>query len=198
MHVFRYLLILILINIKTTDSQSQIKGKIEVDPGKETYLANNVIYIEYVDGEYTPDDKNPVMNQQGLKFVPHVLPVLTGTTVDFLNSDDVLHNVFSPDKCADKFNLGTWSKNETRSHTYEKLGCESVILCNVHPEMEAYVVVLQNPFFTVSNSSGQFQIDDVPPGKYILKVWNERLRADDQEITVPSSGDVQVNFKLAR
>lgn len=198
MNVIKYLLPVIIIAINAMSAFSQITGKIEVDPGKEKYLANNVIYIDHVDGNFSPPDKHPVMNQIGLEFKPYVMPLLLGTTLDFLNSDDVLHNVFTPDKCADKFNLGTWTKNEIRSHTYEKLGCESVLLCNVHPEMEAYVIVLQNPYFAVSDANGNFQIKNVPPGKYTLKVWNERLNADDQEITVSSTGASKLSFKLSR
>lgn len=198
MKVIKYLLPIIFIAINATSTFSQITGKIEVDPGKEKYLANNVIYIDHVDGNFSPPDTHPVMNQVGLQFKPYVLPLLLGTTLDFLNSDDVLHNVFSPDKCADKFNLGTWKKNEIRSHTYEKLGCESVLLCNVHPEMEAYVIVLQNPYFAVSDANGDFQIENVPAGKYTLKVWNERLSADDQEITVSTTGVSKLSFKLTR
>ncbi|KKL67154.1 hypothetical protein LCGC14_2137840, partial [marine sediment metagenome] len=108
-----------------------------------------------------------------------------------------LHNVFTPDACANKFNLGTWPKNEMRSFTYDKLGCESVLLCNVHPEMEAFVLVLQNPYFAVPDGSGNFRIDNVPPGRYTLKVWNDRLRAEEQEISVSNSGitDLQIHLE---
>jgi len=132
----------------------------------------------------------------GLEFVPHVLPIIVGTTVDFLNSDDVLHNVFSPDSCSDKFNLGTWPKNESKTHKYEKLGCESVLLCNVHPEMQSYVIVLQNPYFAVTDKEGNFNIENIPPGNYTLKVWNEKLKAQEKQITVPKLGTIQINFEL--
>lgn len=177
---------------------SQITGTIETDASKIKFKANTIVYIEHTDAKFSLPEKNPVINQLGLKFTPRVLPVIIGTTVDFLNSDDVLHNVFSPDACANKFNLGTWPKNETKSFKYEKLGCESVLLCNVHPEMEAYVVVLQNPYFAVTDKNGNFIIENVPPGKYNLKVWNERLRAKDQEITVPASGKLEVSYTLTK
>lgn len=86
------------------------------------------------------------MDQKGLTFVPHVLPILVGTTVDFKNSDDVLHNVFTPSKAGDRFDLGTWGKGQMKSFTFKKPG-EVVILCNVHPEMEAYIVVVETPYF---------------------------------------------------
>ncbi len=179
-------------------SLSQIIGKVNTDVSKTKYKENTVVYIEHFDGNFAPPANNPVINQLGLKFLPHVLPVVVGTTVDFINSDDVLHNVFSPDSCADKFNLGTWPKNETNTYKYEKIGCESVLLCNVHPEMEAYVIVLQNPYFTVTDKEGNFNIENIPPGDYTLKVWNEKLKAKEEQITIPESGTIQVNFELIK
>lgn len=194
----RIWLLLFFIQILILNSVAQISGTIGTDPGKEKYKANSVVYIDYIDSDFPPPANNPKMNQKGLKFIPGVLPVVRGTTVDFLNSDDVLHNVFTPDKCADKFNLGTWPKNEIRSYTYENLGCESVLLCNVHPEMEAFIIVLQNPYFAVSDETGNFSINQVPPGKYTLRVWNERLSAEDQEITVSSTESVNVKIHLGK
>jgi len=175
-----------------------ILGEVETDPGYEKYKNNTVVYIEKVDVHFELPEKNPVMNQKELKFLPKVLPVLVGSTVDFLNNDDVLHNVFSPDSCANKFNLGTWKKGEVRSVTYDKIECVSVLLCNVHPEMEAYVIVLQNPFFTITNEKGEYFIENVPPGTYILKVWNERLKAISKHVTVSETEEVIVNFHLMR
>lgn len=175
--------------------RAQITGKVDADKAK--YKPNTVVYIEKAEGNFKPG-ANAKMDQKNLVFIPHVLPVLVGTTVDFLNSDDVLHNVFTPDACANKFNLGSYKKGEFKSHKYDKLGCQTVILCNVHPEMEAYIVVVQNPYFSVTDKDGNFTIKNVPPGKYTLKVWNEKLRADSQEITVPASGKLEVNFKLKK
>ncbi len=133
-----------------------------------------------------------------MTFIPHVLPVLAGTTVDFLNSDDVLHNVFSPDKCAEKFNLGSWPKGQTKSYTFKDAGCTVTLLCNVHPEMEGYVVVLDNPYFAVSSKDGSYAIKDVPAGKYTLKIWHERLKGQDVVIDVPEKQNVTADFEIHR
>ncbi len=175
-----------------------IQGKIETEANKTKYKANSVIYIEKADGNFKPPAKNPEMNQKNLMFIPKVLPIIVGTTVNFQNNDDVLHNVFSPDGCAGKFNLGSWKKGEVRTHKYDKAGCNSVLLCNVHPDMEAYVIVLQNPYFGVSDKDGNFTIKNVPAGKYTLKVWNEKLKSNPQEITVKGSGKTEASFKLAK
>ena len=171
-----------------------IKGKVTV-PRART-LADIVVYVERAPGQFPPPAKHAVMNQKSLTFVPHVLPVVAGTTVDFLNSDQVLHNVFSPDKCAKKFNLGTWPKGEIRSMKFEDTGCSPVLLCNVHPEMEAFVVVLQNPYFGVTDKSGLYSIPDVPEGKYAIRVWNRKLAPLSQEVAVPKEGDVTADLAL--
>ncbi len=118
-----------------------------------------VIYIDKIEGKtFSPPSEKTLMDQKGMEFVPHVLPVLAGTTIEFLNNDHVLHNAFTPAKCAEKFNLGTWPKGEKRHYTFKEAGCVSVILCSVHPEMEAYIVVTPTPYFAVSQKSGKYEI----------------------------------------
>lgn len=173
-----------------------IKGKITTIGVKDA--GDVVVYIEQAPGEFKPPTEHAKMDQKNLTFIPHVLPILAGTTVDFLNSDDVLHNVFSPDKCAGRFNLGSWPKGEVRSHTFTQPDCQAVILCNIHAEMEARVVVLQNPYFYKTGEGGAFTIDNVPAGKYTLKVWHEKLRAPLKEISVPAKGEITVNFVMKR
>lgn len=174
-----------------------IKGKVKAKGAKHS--GNAVIYIDEIPGKKFDPPKNHVsMDQKNLVFHPHVLPILVGTTVDFLNSDEVLHNVFSPDQCAEKFNLGTWPKGQIRSYTFKTPGCEPVILCNVHPEMEAYVVILESPYYAVSEKGGGYQIKDIPPGKYTLKIWHEKLKGESKEVTVPQSGEVEVDFEIKK
>lgn len=176
-----------------------IKGRISAKKAKE--LRSAVAYVDSVKGDFPPPKDHVLMDQKNLVFTPHVLPVLAGTTVDFRNSDDVAHNVFTPDKSADKFNLGTWPKGEIRSHTFEKRCdnvCDAVMLCNVHPEMEAFVLIMQNPFFAQANDSGYFEIPDVPAGQHIVQVWHPKLKADPATVAVPDSGSVEVEFSLGK
>ncbi len=153
-------------------------------------------WLDQAPGQFPPPQKHALMDQKNLAFVPHVLPVVAGTTVDFLNSDAVLHNVFTPDKCAGKFNLGTWPKGEVRSMKFEKTGCSPVLLCNVHPEMEAFVVVLQNPYAGVTDKTGAYTIADVPEGKYTLKAWNRKFLDATGTVTVPKSGEAKCDLVL--
>ena len=171
-----------------------IKGKVTI-PRART-LADIVVYVEKAPGQFPPSKQHTIVNQKNLTFVPRITPVVLGTTVDFLNSDQVMHNVFTPDKCADKFNLGTWPKGEVRSFTFDKLGCSPVLLCNVHPEMEGFIVVLQNPYAAVTDKSGLYTIPNVPEGKYTIKVWNRKFLDVAQEVTVPKDVTAACDFLL--
>lgn len=178
-------------------SAGNIVGKVKAHGVKNS--ADAVIYIEKIEGKSFPAAKDhALMDQKGLKFHPHVLPILAGTTVDFLNSDDVLHNVFSPDACADKVNLGTWPKGQKRSFVFKNPGCQAVLLCNVHPEMEAFVVVCETPYFAVSAADGSYEIKDVPPGKYTLKIWHEKLKGQPIQIEVPEKGEGKADFDIQK
>lgn len=174
-----------------------IKGKVTLE-GKKSH-ANAVVYIDKIPGKTFKPPKEPVqMDQRNLEFIPHILPILAGTTVEFLNNDDVLHNVYCPDACAQKFDLGTWPRGQTRKYTFENPGCVAVMLCNIHPAMEAYVLVLETPYFAKSNKDGSYIIKDVPPGKYTLKVWHKTFKGTDVTVEVPKQGEAVVNFELKK
>ncbi len=172
---------------------ASINGTVKAKKAK--YLKDTIVYIEHVPGTFEPQKERAVIDQKNMAFIPHVLPLLQGTTVDFLNSDMVQHNVYSPDAVADNFNLGTWLKGETRPFTFDKVGIAS-IRCNVHVDMLAYVLVLQNPFFARVDSEGKFSIANVPEGKYVLKVWNERFKAENKQIEVKAGTTTTLEFDL--
>lgn len=160
-------------------------------------VADAAVYIDSINGDFTPPKKNPVMDQKNLTFIPHVMPILIGTTVDFINSDDILNNVFTPSWAGRKFNLGTYPRGIVRSFTFDRLG-EVVILCNIHPEMEAYILVLKNPFFAVTDKEGKFSIPGIPSGKYTLIVWHEDLKSQAKGVSVPEGAEVRVGFELIK
>ena len=194
--------IILLVGLGCMMGQTLTAGTIkgQISASKSKYLPDAVIYVDSVTGKFDPPKEHIVMNQKNLVFHPHILPVLVGTTVDFLNSDNVAHNVYSPDKSADKMNLGTWPKDQVRSFTFEKRCdkvCDAVMLCNVHPEMEAFVVLMQNPYFAKADDSGCFQIGNVPAGTYTLQVWHPRLKAEQKKVVVPETGSVEAEFQLS-
>ena len=159
--------------------------------------ADAIVYVQQVPSKFMPPPKPVEMDQRGKQFIPHVLPVVVGTTVRFLNNDPTHHNVFSP--AYEKYNLGTWRQGLTKDHTFDtcaKAPCVYVQLCLIHPEMEAYVAVLQNPFFATTGPGGQFEIPDVPPGSYTLAVWHAKRKAQAKSVTVDPAKPAVVDFVL--
>ncbi len=192
---FRVLLTLLYLALPSIAlAAGTISGTI-TDKGGGT--VDTVIYIEDSAGEFAPPKEHLVMDQKNLAFTPHIIPLLIGTTVDFLNSDDILNNVFTPSWAGHKFNLGTYPKGIVRSFTFDRLG-EVVILCNIHPEMEAYIIILSNPFFAVTDKTGKFTISGVPSGRYTLRTWHERLKPQTKQISVRENNTTVVDFELIR
>jgi len=160
--------------------------------------ADAVVYIQHAEGNFPPAGPAK-MDQRSMKFVPAVLPILLGTTVKFLNSDPTQHNVFTPDY--EKYNLGTWPQGQTKDQVFAKCAkapCAYVQLCRIHPEMEAYVVVLQNPYFAVTGSDGHYRIENVPPGAYSVGAWAAKGKAPVKPVTADAAKPAQVDFTLAR
>jgi plastocyanin len=141
-----------------------------------------VVYVETASGSFAPPAEHARVDQQKMAFVPYLLPVVVGTTVDFLNHDSVNHNVFSPD--GESYNLGTWAKGDKRSYTFKKVGVYTQ-LCSIHPEMEGFVVVLQNSYFATTDKAGNFKIANVPDGHYTLKVFSKKLKKPEKDKKFP-------------
>ena len=170
-----------------------IDGKVSGMKGK------SVLYVEAIAGKTFPAPKDqPVMDQKGLTFVPQLMVVQQHTTVQFLNSDNVQHNVFWPsiggDKKAAK-NLGTWPKGEQRPFTFDKAGVVP-LFCNVHPEMEAYIVVSPTPYFAQTDDGGNYKIKDIPDGSYTVTAWHEGAKSQSKPVTV--SGGGKADFTLSK
>lgn len=168
--------------------------------GKVTGMkGHSVVYVDAIAGKTFPAPKDHLtMNQKGLLFVPHIMVVQQGATVDFLNSDTVQHNVYwtaiSNDKKAGH-NMGTWPKGEKRPFTFDKPGAVP-LLCNVHPDMGAYIVVSPTPYFAETDDSGNYRIKDVPDGSYSLVVWHEGAKNQSKSVTV--SGATTADFTVTK
>ena len=170
---------------------SEIEGAVAAD-------RPTVVVLEPL-GALPPSRPAPrvIMDQKNLTFVPAVLPVLRGTTIEFSNSDDVQHNVFSPSGIAGKFDLGTYGPGATRTVTLDQAG-EVLVLCNIHMEMEAHVLVLDTPYFATATPEGRYRIVDVPPGAYAVRVWRGSWLPTGRTIDVPANGTVGVDLESAR
>lgn len=161
-----------------------------------TDQSNSVIYVDDLEGPYPIPEQHPVMNQKELRFIPHVLAVQVGTPVEFPNGDPVSHNVFSISD-AKRFNLGMYTRGTVRRLTFDQPGVVE-LLCNVHMEMSAYILVVRNPFFAYSGSDGTYRIDGVPAGRHRLRCWHERFPPQERIVDVPENGSVTVDFSLGK
>ena len=152
-----------------------------------------VIYIEDLSwNREGTDNRVAILDQTHENFVPHVLPILVGTTVKFLNSDDVYHNVFSYSP-AKSFDLGRYAKGQSRSIKFDKLGVVK-IYCDIHTHMNAFILILKNPYFTTTDDEGNFTIKGVPPGTYTLKAWYGRWPEKSETIVVEDSKQTKTEF----
>src|ERR1700740_3525491 len=158
-----------------------------------------VVYVDVIQGKTFPAPTNhPVIDQKGLMFTPHITVVQQGTTVDFLNSDSVAHNVFWTSVGGNKkltHNLGTWPKGEKRSFKFDNPGAVP-LLCNVHPEMAGYIVVSPTPYLAVTDKSGAYKVDKVPDGSYTGAAWHEGAKNQSKPVTV--AGDTKADFTLSK
>jgi plastocyanin len=178
---------------RAAEPAGSISGQVATKAPK--LRAGVVVFLDKVSGSFRPPARPVTMDQQGMKFVPHILAVQKGQTVMFANHDAVRHNIFTPDN--EKYNLGTWGQGESKPHTFSQVGIYHQ-LCNVHPEMGAVIVVLENPYFAVTGDDGSFQIPNVPPGKYTLKTWSEKLPEHTQAITVTAGAPTTLHIELGR
>lgn len=165
-------------------------------------------FVVYIDGPMTNAQTNAPaaiaqvtttkVSQQKATFFPHILPVMVGTSVEWPNKDDVYHNVFSYSE-THPFDLGLYKESSTNktppSVVFDKPGRVDVF-CSIHANMNCVVLVLQNPYFSMSNDRGIYTITNVPAGTYKVKAWHERLPPQVKEITVPEQGEVKLDFTL--
>ena len=136
-----------------------------------------------------------MVDQRDKTFTPHVSVVTRGTTVRFPNDDTVFHNVFAYFQ-AKKFDLGMYPRGTTKKVTFDKTGLV-IILCNVHSYMSAYIMVVDTPYYAVSDGSGHFRLPNVPPGTYTVHGWHESGATLTQTVSV-GSGPQALSLALAR
>ena len=143
-----------------------------------------------------------VFDQKGCHYSPHVFGVQVGQPIEIVNSDATLHNIHAMPKTNKEFNTAQPIQGMKTSHTFEAKE-ESVVIpfkCDVHGWMNAFVGVLDHPYFAVTKNDGTFSIPNLPPGKYTLAAWHEKLGTQTLEVTVAakeSKSDANFTFKAA-
>lgn len=220
--IFILLLIVIILQPLRQETIAQargiIKGKIEIEEviktsrrqrtgyqhdhtstaakTKTNEAENVVIYLEEIGTkkDYSFSGKNPTLTQQNAEFIPKVLPILKGTTVEIRNDDKIYHNVFSLSD-SKPFNIGRRPKGEIVPQTFNNTGVVRVF-CDIHSHMSAYIIVLDNPFFTVGGKDGNYTISNIPPGKYLVTAWHDNFNTNPVEVTIEAGEIKTVNFDL--
>jgi hypothetical protein len=149
----------------------------------------SVVYLERApQGAFEePPRGRALLDQRDETFLPYVLPIAAGTTVDFLNSDVTYHNVFSLSK-PKRFDLGRYARGERRSVRFDVPGVVRVF-CDIHSHMNAWILVFAHRFFSKTDEAGSYRLEGLPPGDYSLAAWTDggvretravRLRAEDE------------------
>ncbi len=155
----------------------------------------SVVYLvgdELSQEHYPSPATHSILDQKGLKFHPQVLPILAGATVDFPNEDNLFHNVFSYSQTRE-FDLGRYPMGDSRSVVFDRPGIVRVY-CDIHTDMSATILVLDNPYFAVPDDNGAFVISNVPEGRYTLNLWYARDLVLHRSIVVKASDTTSVNL----
>jgi len=172
-----------------------LRGRVELvekDGRKAADLTDAVVWVE--GPKVKPRPSTATLTMKGKAFEPRVAVVPVGGTVAFPNEDPIFHNAFSVSG-ENRFDLDLYKKPKTGSWTFDHPGLVRVY-CNIHPQMSAYVLVRDNPFWARPDAGGGFEIPDVPAGTWVLKAWHERTGEASQPVTVPERGAVEAALTL--
>lgn len=193
-------MVAMLFSVAVPASAGNVTGKIKLDKvssasagvpaGEKEHV---VIWLEGQDDFRPPQDAVKI-SQRNLQFAPDFLIAVKGQRVDMPNDDDVAHNVFSFTGM-NTFNLGVYAKGEYRSVTFDKTGIVD-LFCSIHRQMHARIFVVPTRYYAGALPGQSFSINDVPPGKYVLKAWHERSRMLERTVIVPKTGVITENLVL--
>ncbi len=178
----------------------QVCGKTQQDPslvlGGQRGVRNALVRITDIRKGKSMGGSQPVLDQKGCRFRPHVSVVPAGTAVEILNSDGILHNVHSYSKKNAPFNKAQPKFRKKITHTFTE--AEIIpIKCDVHSWMSGWIVVSDHPYYDLTSEGGEFELADVPPGKYTVEIWHETLGKQTKSVSVEPGGNVKLKFQLS-
>lgn len=181
---------LLLIAVTLAPLEGDLSGSVTLASGKPA--ANAVVYLE--GGTKGTPMKKAVIDQRDRKFIPHISVVTVGTRVEFPNNDVVFHNVFT-EYHSERFDFGIYARGKSKSQVFDQPGL-AVLLCSIHPEMSAYVMCVDTPYYAVADGKGRFRIPRVPTGEYIVRGWHKSGEKFSQRLNV--NADDPLDIRTAR
>jgi hypothetical protein len=173
--------------------QAQETYKVGAD-GKS--LANVFVYVKDGLGNYVFDAPTEAakIDQKECRYTPHVFGMRVGQPLEIINSDPTLHNIHATPKANSEFNTGQPVQGMKTNHTFTQKEVMVPFKCDVHGWMNAYVGVLDHPYFSVSNDAGKFELNKLPAGTYTIEAWHEKLGAQSQSVTVGANETKDITF----
>ena len=164
--------------------------------GGNGHLGNVFVYVkEGLEGQSFPAATDAVsLNQEGCRYTPHVMGIRVGQTFEIVNSDPTLHNIHASPSMNDEFNMGQPIQGMKFERTFETAEVMVPFKCDVHGWMNAYIGVMDHPYFAVTGEDGMFDISSLPPGDYVLEAWHEALGTQTKNVTVATGQTAEVSF----
>ena len=196
---FRWVvLVMLALGLASSGAAAEISGKVGILEGNEAPLAavrDVVVYVDGIQGPVTPSAEPGVHNivMENKTFSPHLQVIPKGEEVSFPNRDEIMHNAFSLSP-GNRFDLGLYKSGASKSQRFETSGVVR-LYCNIHPQMSAFVLVMENPYFARVAPDGSYRIPDVPPGIYTVKAWHEKGEAE-KRVMVGEQGARGVDFQI--
>jgi plastocyanin len=167
--------------------------------GKDGSVENVFVYVKDGLGNrtFTAPSQPVVMDQKGCHYAPHVLGIQVGQPLQIVNSDDTLHNVHGLPKDNKEFNQGQPIQGMKMTHTFSTKEVMIPFKCDVHGWMNAWIGVLDHPYYAVTTADGSFSLKGLPPGTYTIEAWHEKFGTQTQTVTVAATEtkDVAFTFK---
>jgi plastocyanin len=171
----------------------EVTGKLKITGRPAAAMVTTIVYAEPMEGKPPAAPKTYKLLQKDKSFSPRVLAIPVGSSVEFINEDPILHNVFSLSPPT-PFDLGLYRSPKSKTRTFNAPALFRVF-CNIHPQMTAVILVVDTPYITEADAAGNYRLQ-LPPGRYKITAWSERSTEATAELTVTSSGTIAPELTL--
>jgi Carboxypeptidase regulatory-like domain len=167
-----------------------------IDAARDGSLANVFVYVKQgLEGKkFAPPAQPAIIDQKGCWFIPRVLGIETGQTLDVTNSDPVTHNIHPRAHINREWNQSQGPGTEPLARRFMTPEVMIRVKCNIHSWMHAWIGVVDNPYFAVTAADGKFDLSNLPPGTYTIEAWQEELGTQQQQVTVTPQGKNEIAF----